>query len=186
MYEVHFFCTLASFSPPAAGLFSHSRPPGTQLARVYTRLKFGPRPGSVARVLGVQSRAIWQVFPGSLSDELERTRRCGNPQSVRFFSFSFFTSLLLFLKYLQLSKARQPRYNSRASSFSLCDSHERCSCVLVTACVRVVNIGSDSSRNQEHSQEQRCRSAFFCSFSFFLRVLSAAPAVVCLYRTESF
>ena len=31
----------------------------------------------------------------------------------------------------QPSKAWQPRYNSRASSFSLCDSHERCFCVWV-------------------------------------------------------
>ena len=33
--------------------------------RVYTRCKFGPRPGSVARALGVQSRGIWQVPTGS-------------------------------------------------------------------------------------------------------------------------
>ena len=71
----------------------------------------------------------------------------------------------------QLPKARHPRYNSRASSFSLCDSHERCFCVCVRerACVCVfVFIGFYSSRNQEQSQEERSNSAFFLSCSFFL------------------
>ena len=41
---------------------------------MYTRRKFGARPGSVARALGVQSRANWQVITRSLSAELEPTR----------------------------------------------------------------------------------------------------------------
>ena len=38
------------------------------------RRKCGSRPGSVARALGVQSRAIWKVIAGSLSAEPEPTR----------------------------------------------------------------------------------------------------------------
>ena len=46
---MHFFCTSATFSVPAADLFSRSRLRNTQEARPYTTRKFGPRPGSVAR-----------------------------------------------------------------------------------------------------------------------------------------
>ena len=51
-----------------------------------------------------------------------------NPPKLLVFPF-FRLSLLLFLEVpQQLSKARQPGYNSRVSSVSLCDSHERCFC----------------------------------------------------------
>ena len=69
----------------------------------------------------------------------------------------------------QLSEARQPRYNSRASGFSLCDSHERCFCVWFRelACVRVCHCRIlYKSRNHEQSQEHRCHSAFFFIFHF--------------------
>ena len=42
--------------------------------RAYARRKFGPRSGSVARALGVRSRAICHVIARSLSAELEPTR----------------------------------------------------------------------------------------------------------------
>ena len=58
------------------------------------------RPGSVARALGVQSRELWQVTTGSLSDQLEPTRRMQTPTHfVLFLFYSLFTSLLLFLNY---------------------------------------------------------------------------------------
>ena len=78
MYETIFFCTLARFSLLAAGRSSRSRPRGTQGARVYSRRKFGPPPGSVARALGVQSRASWQVISGSLSADPEPNRTVEN------------------------------------------------------------------------------------------------------------
>lgn len=52
------------------GSFSRSRPRGTQQeARVYTRLKFGPWPRSVARALGIQTRENWQATAESVSAE---------------------------------------------------------------------------------------------------------------------
>ena len=82
------------------------------------RRKFGPRPGSVARAPGPQSRASWQAITGSLSAEPEPTRPMENPK-VSFFQVS--TSLLLVLKHYHGSpqKAWQRRYISRASSCSL-------------------------------------------------------------------
>ena len=71
---MHFFCTLARFSLLAAGLFLRSRLRGTQGVRMYSRRKFGPRLGSAARALGIQSRASWQVITGSLSVEPEPSR----------------------------------------------------------------------------------------------------------------
>ena len=68
MYQMHLLCTSATFSVPIAGLFSRFRLRGKQGA-LYTRRKFGPRPVSVARALGVQSRANWQEITGSLSAE---------------------------------------------------------------------------------------------------------------------
>ena len=120
----------------------------------------------MARALGVQSREIWQVTTGSLSDQLE--------------SLSHFSPLYaaVFQVAQQRSKARHPRYNSHASRSPLCDSHERCFCVWVRehACVCVcVIVGSYSSRNQEQSQEQRCHSAFNA-----LLLSGAAAAAVCL------
>ena len=41
---------------------------------MYSRRKFGPRPGSVASAVGVQSRASWQEITGSLSAEPEPSR----------------------------------------------------------------------------------------------------------------
>ena len=79
MYQLHFFCTSATFSVPTTGLFSRSRLRGTQGARLYTRRKFGPRPGSVARALGVQSRTTWQLIAGSLSAQPEPRKAIENP-----------------------------------------------------------------------------------------------------------
>ena len=45
------------------------------------RCKCGSRPGSVARVLGVQSREIWQVTTASLSDQLEPFRPVQTPKT---------------------------------------------------------------------------------------------------------
>ena len=46
---------------------------------MYTRRKFGPRPGSVAGALGVQNRANWQVITGSLSAQPEPRETTENP-----------------------------------------------------------------------------------------------------------
>ena len=62
MYQTHFLHIGDCLSPGRG-----SRLRGTQGGRVYTRRKFGPRLGSMARGVGVQSRARWQVVTGSLS-----------------------------------------------------------------------------------------------------------------------
>ena len=58
MYQLHFFCTSATFSVPAAGLSSRSQLRGTQGPRVYNRRKFWPRPSSAACALGVPSESL--------------------------------------------------------------------------------------------------------------------------------
>ena len=60
-----FFCSCTSPTRPAAGRFSRSLLRGTQGGACTPRRECGPRPGSVACALGVQSRAIWQVIMGS-------------------------------------------------------------------------------------------------------------------------
>ena len=62
----------------------------------------------------------------------------------------------------------QPRYNSRASSFSRCDSHERCF-LCARVCVCVILGAYSSSRNQEQSvsrREVQFQLLFFCFFFF--------------------
>ena len=54
---IYIFHTSDFFSLPAAGLSSCSRLRGTQGARPDPIRKFGPRPRSVARALGVQAHA---------------------------------------------------------------------------------------------------------------------------------
>ena len=85
MYQVDVFCTSPSFFLPPADPFSSSRPQGTQGVRVYTRRKSGPRPISVARALGVQSREKWHVTTGSISDDLEPTRPIETRNNFRIF-----------------------------------------------------------------------------------------------------
>ena len=146
---------------------------------------------SVARALGVQSREMWQVIPRLLSDQLEiafRPARANQahatPQKV--IVFHVFTSPAVFEVPQQLSKARQPLYNSRASRFSLSDSHVWCFCVWVRerACVCVcVVVGSYSSRNQEHNFKNRGGAVqlFLLFFILATRMLpaAAAAAAVC-------
>ena len=83
------------------------------------------------RALGVQSREIWHVTTGSLSDQLEptrpmKTRQC-SISATRNFLFSSISAIrnVLFIRLWLLLL----RYNSGASSFSLYYSHERCFCV---------------------------------------------------------
>ena len=116
------------------------------------RCRFGSRPGSVARALGVQCHEIWHVVAGLLSDQLEPT---GPVQPRKLYFFSFFTFVLLLLthhsSWLSTTINRQPRYNSRASSFSLCDNHERCFCVWLRerayVCLCVIVGSYNSSRS---------------------------------------
>ena len=59
------------------------------------RCRFGSRPGSVARALGVQCHEIWHVVAGLLSDQLEPTGPV-QPRKLSFvFHFSPFFVLLL-------------------------------------------------------------------------------------------
>ena len=62
MYQMHFFAAhLPSVSLPAESFLAPSAAWHAAGGRLYTRRKFGSRPGPAARALGVQSRASWQV-----------------------------------------------------------------------------------------------------------------------------
>ena len=140
-------------------VFSRALGCGARRGPTCTRCKCGSRPGSVARALDLQSREIWQLTRGSLSDELDDQAH-RNVQNV--------ISCLLVLRsaavyqYLlqvphQPSHAiyfdlTQPRYNSSiripgsSSSFSLCDRLNHAS-----ACVCVSSKDlTASSRNYQH------------------------------------
>ena len=84
-----FFSTSATlfFSRPRV-FFARSRLRGTQGDRVYSRRKFGLRPCSVARTLGVQGRAIWQVITGSVSATPEPRTTMKNPHDEQVFACS--------------------------------------------------------------------------------------------------
>ena len=104
----------------ALGCWAHRGSACTQ------RRKFGPRLGSVARALGIQSRGGLALVAGSLSAEPEPTRHMETPQMP--LVFLFFCTLMLCTsicdKYYTSHQTwyafTQPPYNSsRASSFSL-------------------------------------------------------------------
>ena len=96
LYTLNYLGASAFFALPPAGLLSCSRLRGTQEARVNTGCKRGPWSRSVARALGVQSREIWQITTGSLSDHLEPTRPMQTRKTKAQFPpqviFSFFVS----------------------------------------------------------------------------------------------
>ena len=175
---MNFFRPFARFSPAPVGISSRSRLRGTRGGNLYTTVQVWSRPGFVARALGVQSRETWQVIAGLVSDQLEPTRPMQTPKM-------FFPPSFLHLQYIsaavyevpqQPSKVRQSRHNSRASTCSLSDSHERCFCVWVRERVRVcVIVGSYSRKNQEQSEEQVPFSFFFSLFFIF----ATTTVVVC-------
>ena len=167
-YQKHFFCTFARFLGRPR-VFSRALSCGALRGAACTpRCKCRSRPGSVALALGVQSREIWQVIAGLLSDQLESTRPMQAPKCPLYISF-FHLSPASFEVTHQLSKARQQRYNSRASSVSLCDSPERYFCVRirVRACVCVCHCRIlEQKEPGTQSQAQRRLSAFFAIFHF--------------------
>ena len=122
------------FLSRSRGLSSRFRLRGTQGARVYTRSKLRPRPGSVPRALGVQCRAILHVITGSRFTEPEGWRTTENPHVFAFLHFC--------------STAVQPRSHGTTlvSSFPRSYSHEHllmrvwtylCMCALrVRTCAR--------------------------------------------------
>ena len=142
---MNFFPAYFWFPPPAEDHFSRSQLPGTQGAPVYlTAQAWVPGGFSIARALSVQSRDL-----ASNCGEVFRPARAKhvyiNPELLTCPCFHHRCSLVLVLKYRskQHSKARKLRYHSRASSFSLCDSHERCCCVCTyrtCACLTAVQI----------------------------------------------
>ena len=120
MYHIKFtfFAYWRPFLFPTAGLSSRSRLRGKQGGRLYAggggyilpgRRKFGPRPGSVARALGVQSSASRQIITGSLSAELEPRRTMETQQ--------FRDCVLLLLYHVCITPSL------RLSSSLLCGSH---------------------------------------------------------------
>ena len=135
--------------------------------------KCRPRPGSVARALGAQSREMWQVITGSLSAELEPTRRRGTPQIVTFSShFSFFhLSLLVFPKYHN-SRIRLGSHDTTAALQAfhfVTDTNGAFACGFVS--VRVCECHRQILQRQEprtNSLENRGAIHLFGSFSCLL------------------
>ena len=141
------------------------------------RCKCGSRPGSVARALGVQSREIWQVTTGSLYDQLEPTRPVQTP--ITSFS-SFFTSLLLILKYYNTAavkgyaaRVQQPCFHGTTATRqafpfkTAANGAFACGFVSVLVCACVIK-ASYRSRIQEHSLKNRGAIQLHCSCSFLL------------------
>ena len=91
MYEMHLFCTSPCISLPAAGVFSALGCGARRGPACTLQSKIGPRPGSVARALGVQSRSELPLCARSLSAEPEPTRHIETPK----LQFVFCALLLL-------------------------------------------------------------------------------------------
>ena len=68
VYQLYLFLQICMPHSAGRGSFFALSAAGHAGGRVYTRRKSGPRSSSVARALGVQSCAIWQVITGSLSE----------------------------------------------------------------------------------------------------------------------
>ena len=137
--KLTFFRGNNNFSLPAAGLFSRSRLRGTQSARLCTTAQVQVPAGLPGARLGRSSRESWPSNRGIAfrATTVAPTRPMPTPKTS--FFPPFFTSATVFQVPQQSSKASQARYNSRASSFPLRDSHERCVCVWVRQheCVRL-------------------------------------------------
>ena len=140
MYEIDLFCGIQNFFYLAAvGLFSRSQLRGTQGARQYTTVNVWVS-AELRRACSGRSKSRNLASNHGIGFRPARANQAhANPKNVGGYFLHFFTSLLLSLclRIHQLPKARQPRDNCRASSFSVCDSHERCFCVWVRECACV-------------------------------------------------
>ena len=134
MYASHFFWILAHFSPAAAGLFSRSWQRGAQEARLHTTAQVRPRPGSVARALGVQTRQIWQVVTGSLSAELEPSKITENPHIGCF--ATAVRSLYFVAATVQSAVAHQVGVNHYYACVGIAYACTVCAMISVRVCAR--------------------------------------------------
>ena len=148
------------------------------------RRNFGSRAGSVARTLGVQSREIWLVTTGSLSDQLEPT---GPMQNLENAIFSFLTCLCCCFG-STTAPVRQ-RLGSHGTATVLqafpfvTTTNGACACRCV--CVRVSVSDPTAAGTRQSSlrkQRYRCHSALSLHFSLSLCCL----LLLCLYHTVSF
>ena len=94
---------------------------------MYTRLKFGPRPRSVPRARGVQSRENWQVTTGSVSDYVEPTRPIGTQHHFRKYTARFVECVRLqatttIVTISKRSHHHQQEVESRAAYCCCCSS----------------------------------------------------------------
>ena len=113
--------------------------------------------------VAISGKLLRDGFPTSHS----QPGPCNPPQTIYIFFAIFHLSMLLFFQVpQQWSKVRQSRYNSRASSFSLCGSRERCVCVwVVSMCVRV-SLWHPTSVGNRDRLKNRDAIWFFRSFQF--------------------
>ena len=119
--------TFARFSPAPVGLFSRSRLPGYAGGpSVHHGASLGPGRAPCSVCSGRSKSRNVASNRGIVRGSKAHTTP---PQMLFFFSPFFHLSAAVIEVPQQLSKARWPRYSSRASSFSRCDSLERCFCV---------------------------------------------------------
>ena len=116
---IHLFPLLAE------GIFSRSRLRGSQETRLYTTVQAR----ASARLRGACSGRSKSRSLASNHGIAFQPARANQAHAIYNTAFSFFFSIsgAVFEVPQQPSKARQPRYNSHASSFFLC--HELCFCV---------------------------------------------------------
>ena len=169
-----FFRTFSCPARPAAGLYSRSRLRGSQGVKNESRL------GSVARALGVQSLRDpasnrGNRFPSSYSQRGPwKPLKCEKKKKLQ-----LSTSLLMCLKYYSSRQRlyRQPRYNSRASSFFppyVTATNGASACVYVSVrsyvCARVRHCRILPQRQEPGTQVSRreAQVSFLFSLSPFL------------------
>ena len=128
----HFLLLRRRFFSFALGYGAGRRPAWTQ------RRKCGPSPKSAARALGVQKSWKREKKHGIDSHRLEPNRPMQTQKNKHRFPphviFSFSISTTRSFYFCVSGCLPLLRCNSRASSFSRCDSHERCFCVCVRQC----------------------------------------------------
>ena len=137
------FCGIQHFSLPPEGLFSRSQLLGTQGTRLYTTVQVWAPTGLRGACSGHSKLRNLASNHGTAFRRVTANQAHRNPHNMYIFRFSPLSAAVSEGPQ-QPSMARQPRYNSRALRFSLCDSHSRyshersfCMCVRERVCVRV-------------------------------------------------
>ena len=177
------FWAFARFSPAPVGLFSRFWLRGTREALRYTTAHVWI-PAGLRGTCSGRSKSIKLASNRGITFRPARANHAHmqTPQVSGGVAFNF--SPLPAVGFEVPQHFCEPGYHGRASSFSLCESHERrvCAWVHQRSCAALYGPTAAGTRTQFQEQSLSFKLFFFCVFSFVLAVCCRCCCVPVSHR----